>query len=271
MRPWLIDTHAHLDFSQFDADREQVIQRASEAEVKIILSIGIDLATSLKNIALAETFPSVYAAAGIHPHDVTQIQEGDLDRLHELVHHPRVKAIGEVGLDYYRNLSPAELQRRTLRTFLDWSLETGKPLIIHTREADADILRLLREKNRGHWRGVFHCFPGDLAMAEEVMALGFHLSFTGVVTFKNAAMADVAARVPLHRMLLETDCPYMAPVPHRGKRNEPAYVQHVAQKIAELKGLSFAEIARATSENACALFGFSHPPVDVWEEAGEIK
>jgi len=271
MRPWLVDTHAHLDFSQFDADREQVIERASEAEVRTILSIGIALATSRKNISLAETYPSVYAAVGVHPHDVTRIQEGELEQLRELVHHPRVKAIGEVGLDYYRNLSPGELQRRSLRTFLDWSLETGKPLIIHTREADADILRLLREKSRSHWRGVFHCFPGDLAMAEEVMALGFHLSFTGVVTFKNAAMADVAARVPLHRMLLETDCPYMAPVPHRGKRNEPADVQHVAQKIAELKGLSFAEIARATSENACELFGFSQPSSDHGEQAEGTK
>jgi len=271
MRPWLVDTHAHLDFSQFDADREQVIERASEAEVRTILSIGIDLATSRKNISLAETYPSVYAAVGVHPHDVTRIQEGELEQLRELVHHPRVKAIGEVGLDYYRNLSPGELQRRSLRTFLDWSLETGKPLIIHTREADADILRLLREKSRSHWRGVFHCFPGDLAMAEEVMALGFHLSFTGVVTFKNAAMADVAARVPLHRMLLETDCPYMAPVPHRGKRNEPAYVQHVAQKLAERKGLSFAEIARATSENACELFGFSQPSSDHGEQAEGTK
>jgi TatD DNase family protein len=255
MRPWLVDTHSHLNFQQFDADRAQVIERAAEADVKTVVSIGIDLSTSLRSVALAEEFDNVYASAGVHPHDVAQVQEDDLEKLFDLLQHPRVVAIGEVGLDYYRNLSPAELQRKYLRTFLDWSLETGKPLIIHTREADGDMLRLLREKSRTGWRGVFHCFAGDLKMAEEVMALGFYLSFTGVVTFKNAQMAEIAQAVPLDRILLETDCPYMAPVPHRGKRNEPAYVQHIAQKIAELKNEPFAHVAAVTTENACKLFG----------------
>jgi len=257
MRPWLVDTHAHLDFQQYDADRRYVIQAAKEAEVNLILSVATDLQSSRKNIALAEEYEGVYATVGVHPHDVAAIQEGDLEQLFELLHHPRVKAIGEVGLDYYRHLSPIELQRKYLRTFLDWSLDTGKPLIIHTREADEEIIRMLREKSREGWRGVFHCFPGDLKMAEEVMALGFHLSFTGVVTFKNARMAEVAAQVPLHRLMLETDCPYMAPVPHRGKRNEPAYVHHIAQKIAALQGLSFSQVAQTTTKNACALFGFN--------------
>jgi TatD DNase family protein len=255
MNPMLVDTHAHLDFQQFDADRNQVIERATEAEVKAIISIGIDLATSRKNLALAERYDQVYAAAGIHPHDVAAVQEDDLQQLFELVQHPRVKAIGEVGLDYYRNLSPVELQRRYFRTFLDWSLETGKPLIIHTREAEEDVLRLLRERSRSGWRGVFHCFPGDMRLAEQVMELGFFISFTGVITFKNAKMAEVAREAPLDRIMVETDCPYMAPVPHRGKRNEPSYVQHVAQKLAELKNLPFASVAEATTANAQHLFG----------------
>ncbi len=255
MTTGLVDTHAHLDFQQFDADRAQVIERATEAEVHAILSIGIDLATSLKNIKLAEEHAGVYATVGVHPHDVAQVQEGDMEKLYDLVQHPRVVAIGEVGLDYYRNLSPVELQRKYFRTFLDWSIETGKPLVIHTREADADIFRLLREKSHRGWRGVFHCFPGDAKMAEAVMAMGFYVSFTGVVTFKNAQMAQTAAAVPLDHILLETDCPYMAPVPHRGKRNEPAFVQHIAQKIAVLKGVTVAEVAQATTENAHRLFG----------------
>jgi TatD DNase family protein len=255
MNPMLVDTHAHLDFQQFDADRSQVIERATEAEVKAIISIGIDLATSRKNLALAERYDQVYAAAGVHPHDVAAVQEDDLQELFELVQHPRVVAIGEVGLDYYRNLSPMELQRRYFRTFLDWSLETGKPLIIHTREAEEDVLRLLREKSRSGWRGVFHCFPGDMHLAEQVMELGFYISFTGVITFKNAKMAEVAREAPLDRIMVETDCPYMAPVPHRGKRNEPSYVQHVAQKLAELKNLPFASVAEATTANAQHLFG----------------
>jgi TatD DNase family protein len=255
MRPGLVDTHAHLDFQQFDADRNQVIERALEAEVHTILSVGIDLATSRKNIDLAEKNTAVYATVGVHPHDVAQVQEGDMEKMFDLLQHPRVKAIGEVGLDYYRNLSPIELQRKYFRTFLDWSLETGLPLIIHTREADADIFRLLREKSHRGWRGVFHCFPGDIKMAEAVIAMGFYVSFTGVVTFKNAQMAQTAMAVPLHHIMLETDCPYMAPVPHRGKRNEPAFVQYIAQKIAELKGVTVAEVAAATSENADTLFG----------------
>jgi TatD DNase family protein len=263
MRTWLIDTHAHLDFQQFDADRGAVIERAAEAEVKTILSVGTDLATSRKNVAIAEKYAGVYAAAGVHPHEVGQVQEGEIEQLYELLHHPDVCAIGEVGLDYYRTLAPVELQRKYFRLFLDWSLETGKPLIIHTREAESDLLRLLREKSKSGWRGVFHCFPGDWPLAEQVIAMGFCLSFTGVVTFKNARMAEVAAKAPLDRILLETDCPYMAPVPHRGKRNEPAYVQLIAQKIAELQAVPFAEVAARTTENACNLFGFSAP---AWPE-----
>ena len=257
MNPVLVDTHAHLDFQQFDADRNNVIDRAVEADVRAIVSIGIDLATSQKNLALAERYEAVYAAAGVHPHDVAAVQDGDLEQLFQLIQHPRVVAIGEVGLDYYRNLSPVELQRRYFRTFLDWSLETGKPLIIHTREAEEDVLRLLREKARSGWRGVFHCFPGDMHLAEEVMALGFYISFTGVITFKNAAMAHIAREVPLDRIMVETDCPYMAPVPHRGRRNEPAYVHHIAQKLAELKNIPFAKVAEATTANARHLFGLN--------------
>lgn len=255
MNPGLIDTHAHLDFDQFDADRMAVLERAEMNGVRRIITIGIDLATSRKSVALAEEYPMVYAAVGIHPHDVAKAGAGDLAEIESLLQHPKVVALGEVGLDFYYHYSPEEVQRKFLRLFLDWSLEKGVPLIIHTRDADEAILAILRERSRAGWRGVFHCFSGDARMAEQVAEMGFLLSFTGNITFKNATSAGVMRGVPLERLMVETDCPFMAPVPHRGKRNEPAYVQLVAQKIAEVKGLSIAAVAEQTTANAAALFG----------------
>lgn len=259
MNEYLVDTHAHLDFDQFDADRDAVLYRAEENGVRQVITIGIDLATSRKSVELAEKYPMVYAAVGIHPHDVAKAGAEDLAEIEALLRHPRVVALGEIGLDFYYHHSPEEVQRKYLRLFLDWSLAGGKPLIIHTRDADEVILAILRERSRAGWRGVFHCFSGDIRMAEKVLEMGFHLSFTGNITFKNSTSAAVMREVPLERLMVETDCPFMAPVPHRGKRNEPAYVQLVAQKIAEVKGCSFAAVAEATTANAMALFGLPRP------------
>ena len=255
MKPVLIDTHTHLDFDQFDADRDDVITRATEADIAAMITIGIDLETSLKSIGIAEQYSNVFAAAGIHPHDAGEAEKEDMDRIIELYQHPKVVAIGEVGLDFYRNLTEPEIQRKVFRTFLELAKELNLPLIIHTRDADDEILSILREKGKRGWRGVFHCFPGDVKMAEQVLDMGFNISFTGNITFKNSKSAAVAKYVPIERLMVETDCPFMAPVPHRGRRNEPAYVQHVAQKIAKVKGISFEEVARTTTKNAMDLFG----------------
>lgn len=255
MSSFLIDTHTHLDFQQYDADRELVIERAKDAQVKALLCVGIDLPTSRQAIAIAEHHPNLFASVGVHPHDACTVTGENLEQLRELVQHPKVVALGEVGLDYYRKLSPLDTQRRIFRVFLDWAKQTDLPLIIHTREADEDIITILRERARTGWRGVFHCFSGDQRMADKVLELGFLISFTGSITFQNSRSAEVVKHVPIEKLMVETDSPFMAPVPHRGKRNEPALVNYVAQKMAELKGLPYDEVARITSQNAIDLFG----------------
>lgn len=254
MTPFLIDSHTHLDFRQFDADREDVIYRAKEANVKAMITIGIDLQTSKQAIEIAEKHANIFAAIGIHPHDAADASDDDIRQLHELLQHEKVVAIGEVGLDFYRNISSPEVQRKMLRLFLGWSRESGLPLIIHTRDADEEILPVIREQGKSGWHGVFHCFAGDQYMADEVLEMGFHISFTGNITFKNYRKLDVVKHVPLEKTLIETDCPFLTPVPHRGKRNEPAFVHFVAQKIAELKGISVNDVARITTANAVNLF-----------------
>ena len=255
MIPFLIDTHTHLDFDQYDGDRNNVILRAKENNVKAMITIGIDLETSKRSIEIAQKHTNVFASVGIHPHDAGKATQEDIDELETLITHPKVVAIGEVGLDFYHNLSARDVQRKTLKMFLDWSLTKEYPLIIHTREADEDILNIIREKSKTGWRGVFHCFSGDAKMAEQVMEMGFHISFTGNVTFKNSHSVHVMKNIPVEKLMIETDSPFMAPVPHRGKRNEPAFVNQVAQKIAEVKGIETDEVAKITSQNAINLFG----------------
>jgi TatD DNase family protein len=255
MTPFLIDTHTHLDFDQYDGDRKNVILRAKENNVKAMITIGIDLETSKRSIEIAQTNQNIFAAVGIHPHDAGEATQEDIDVIETLLDFPQVVAIGEVGLDFYHNLSPRDVQRKMLRMFLDWSLTKEYPLIIHTREADEDIINIIREKSRTGWRGVFHCFSGDAKMAEQVLEMGFHISFTGNVTFKNSRSVHVMKTIPMEKLMIETDSPFMAPVPHRGKRNEPAFVNQVAQKIAEVKGLETNEVAHITSQNAIDLFG----------------
>lgn len=258
----LIDTHAHLYFDQYQSDRDRVIRRAEEAEVRTIINIGIDLSSSQAAVDLACAHKGLYATAGVHPHDSADADEGGMESLKQLLKHPKVVAIGEVGLDYYRDLSPRRTQRALFRRFLEWSMETGAPLVIHTREADEDMLAILRNCGRRDWKGVFHCFSGDLRMAEKVMEMGFCISFTGTVTFNKARAAELVKQIPLDRLLLETDSPFMAPVPHRGKRNEPAYLNHIASRIAQLRDLPVRRVAETTTANAVRLFGLPPPDGD---------
>lgn len=255
----LIDTHTHLDDARFDADREEMIARARDTGVETLITIGCDLATSQAAVALADRYPFVYATVGVHPHEAQHVGDTWYLELQRLSRNPRVVAYGEIGLDYHYNHSPPHLQRARFREQIGVARELHLPLVVHTREAQTDTVTILKEEGAQEVGGVFHCFSGDAWLAREALDLGFSLSFSGVVTFRNAErLRDIIKWVPLDRMLVETDCPYLTPVPHRGKRNEPAYVRHVAETIAALKSgeqpMTVEDIGRITSENARRLF-----------------
>lgn len=256
----LVDTHAHLDFPQFDADREQVIKRAVEGGVVAIVNAGAGLVSSQRAVALADAYPEIWASVGVHPHEAKTVTADTLTGLRELADHPKVVAVGEIGLDYYRDLSPRDVQRRVFRQQLDLAREVGRPIIVHDRQAHADVLRILRQwvgSSDGGQKpvGVVHCFSGDLGLARELIELGFYVGIDGPVTYSNAGrLREVVAGVPLERVLIETDCPYLTPHPHRGRRNEPAYVRLVAEAVAEVKGAALADVIRVTTGNARRLF-----------------
>lgn len=260
----LVDTHAHLDFSQFHADRSAVVERARAAGVAAIVNVGTDLSSSQRAVRLAEQYDCVYAAVGMHPHGAKKLDGATLAELRDLAQHPKVVAVGEIGLDFYRDLSPRDVQRRAFQAQLAWAARLGKPVVIHDRDAHAEILEVLTDWTAGQANsplagrlGVLHTFSGDLAMAEQAMDWGFYISISGPVTYENARqLPDIVRVLPVDRLLVETDCPFLPPHPHRGERNEPAYVRLVAERIAELKGMSFDELARATTANAQHLFGF---------------
>ena len=262
----LIDTHAHLDFSQFDEDRELVLERAAGEGVSCVVTMGFDLESSREAVSLANDHTNVKACVGVHPHDASTATPEALRGLRELSEDPQVVAIGEIGLDYYRDRSPRTTQRRVLREQLELAAETGKPVVVHDREAHGDTMGMLREwcetvtTSNGKLRpplGVVHCFSGDQAMADELFQLGFLISIAGPVTYNNARrLQELVRRLPLDKLLVETDCPFLSPHPHRGQRNEPARVRLVASKIAEIKKVSLEEVARATTENAWRLFRF---------------
>lgn len=258
-----IDTHTHLDFPQFDPDREEVIGRALAAGVEIIINVGADMASSRASVGLAEQYPVIYAAVGVHPHDAKTVLERELGELRELAVHPRVVAIGETGLDFYRDLSPREVQRQVFRQQLALAAEVGKPVIIHDREAHGEIRDILRGWVRelsansplARHPGTLHCFSGDLDMAQEMVALGFFIGVDGPLTYQNARrLPEIVRALPLECLLIETDAPYLPPHPHRGQRNEPAYVRLVAEAIAQLKAIPVDEVARVTTHNARVLF-----------------
>ena len=252
----LIDTHTHLDDPRYDADRDTTIERARQAGVGAFVTIGCDLATSRSAVTLADHHPDIYASIGVHPHEVKHIADGWYDELRRLAQNQKVVAYGEIGLDYHYNHSAPKEQRERFREQVQLARELRLPVIIHTREAQEDTISILKEEKASEVGGVFHCFSGDAWLAKDALELGFYLSFSGILTFNNAAMLrDIAKHTPLDRLLIETDCPYLTPVPHRGKRNEPAFVSHVARQLAELHpDLSLEQIAHTTSDNARRLF-----------------
>jgi len=252
----LFDTHAHLDSPKFDIDREEVIARALEAGIDTIVNIGFNRETIPTTMALAEKYPFIYAAVGWHPTDAVDMRlEEDLAWIEKLCSHPKVVAIGEIGLDYYWDTSPKEIQQVVFREQIRLARRLNKPIVIHNRDAHEDIVRILKEEKAEEVGGIMHCFSGSWETAKKCLDLGFYISFGGPVTFKNARVPkEVLEQVPIDRILLETDAPYLTPHPHRGKRNESAFVRLVAETAAEIKGISLEEISNITSENGRRCF-----------------
>lgn len=251
----LIDTHAHINIEQFDEDREQVIERALDAGVTRIVNIGYNRETIPSSLKLAEEHDFIYSTVGWYPQDAINMEEGDLEWLESLCSHPKVVAIGEIGLDYYWDTSPKELQQQIFREQIRLARRMKLPIVIHNREAHGDVVRILKEENAAEVGGIMHCFSGSWEIAKQCLDMNFYISFGGPITFKNAVRPkEVLAKVPLDRLLIETDCPYLTPHPYRGKRNEPAYVRYVAEAAAEIKGIEMEEIARITSENSFQVF-----------------
>ena len=249
-----IDSHCHLSFPELAQDLPGVLRRMRDNNVVAALNICTTLEEFPAVVAVAEQHAHVFASAGVHP-DNQDVEEPTVERLVELADHPKVVAIGETGLDYFRLQEPLEWQRSRFRTHIRAARRCGKPLIIHTRASPEDTIRLMQEEGAAEAGGVMHCFTESLTVAQAAMDLGFYISFSGIVTFKNAqALQEVARAVPLHRLLIETDSPYLAPVPHRGKTNEPSYVPKVAQKLAELKNITVDEVAAGSTANFFKVF-----------------
>jgi TatD DNase family protein len=262
----LIDTHAHLEMREFNDDREDVIKRAREAGVEYIVTIGTTLESSRDAVLLAEKYDFIYAAIGIHPHEVKDILHPAYEIIRHFAKHKKVVAYGEIGLDYYYEHSPRTDQKRKFRDMLREARVLDLPVIIHDREAHEDTLQILSEEWSPDLGGVMHCFSGDIGMAKKLIDMGFSISIAGPVTFPKAeALREVVRQIPIEHLLIETDAPYLAPQPERGKRNEPAFVRHTAEAVAKIKGLSFEDVARITGFNAMQLFGIGAMP-----ERGQI-
>ena len=254
--PDLFDTHAHLHFPGFDEDRDAVLARARAAGVRRMVTIGTDGETSRAALALADRHPDVWATAGVHPHDAAESDAAAQAEVERIAAERRVVAIGEIGLDFFRNLSPPETQERVLRRFLALARRLRKPVVLHCRDAHAEILALLGEERVAEVGGIMHCFSGDVAIARRCLDLGLLISLAGPVTYPHArALPDVARFVPGDRLVVETDCPFLPPQGYRGKRNEPAYLTITAARVAELRGEPLDDLAARTTANACRLFG----------------
>lgn len=268
----MIDTHTHLDFKEFDRDRKEVIKRFFENGGEKIINVGCNLVSSERSIELAAKYKNIFASVGIHPHDADTVDAGALKKLEDLAASQKVVAVGEIGLDYFRNLSPKEKQIEAFRAQLELAENYKKPVIIHCRAAYVELIEILKSYKTSGWQGVTHCFLGSWPIAEKILDLGFYVGFAGAITYpkKSAFVREpvlpsfkigepeifkVIKNMPIDRILIETDCPYLAPVPHRSERNEPSHVKYVAEKIAEIKGISVGEMEKATSENARKLFG----------------
>lgn len=254
----LFDTHVHLNAEQFEEDLEEVIERAKLAGVSNVVVVGFDHPTILRAMELVEQYDFMYASVGWHPVDAIDMTEDDLNWIEDLSGHPKVVAIGEMGLDYHWDKSPKDIQKEVFRKQIRLAKKVQLPIIIHNREATADIVEILEEENAAEVGGIMHCFSGSAETAKKCVDMNFYISLGGPVTFKNAKKPkEVAEEIPLDRLLIETDCPYLAPHPHRGKRNEPSYVKLVAEQIAEIKSISLEEVEEATTRNAKKLFGIN--------------
>lgn len=250
----LVDSHCHLDFPDLVANLPQILELMQQNDVGCAVCIGVNLEDLPRVLALAEVHSHILASVGVHP-ESTGVREPGVAELVELAKHPKVIAIGETGLDYYWHKDAPEWQRERFRTHIRAARQSGKPLVIHTRDSAADTLRVMKEEGAGEVGGVMHCFTESWEVAEAALEQGFYISLSGIVTFKNAlTIKDVARRVPLDRLLVETDSPYLAPMPYRGKTNQPGYVKHVAEEIARLRGLAYEEVVTATTDNFFRLF-----------------
>lgn len=252
----LIDTHCHLDLEHYDNDRDTVIQRAIQKKIKKIINIGIDINSSKRAVSLAQQYAIIYAAVGIHPNDCAGFQEDDLNHIKQLTRQEKVVAIGEIGLDYYRMIVPKELQKDVFQKQLRLACTLKLPVVIHNREAHNDIRMILKMSEFETLSGVLHSFTGDISFLEEVLELDYYISFTGIITFPKSNFEELIKKVPVERLLLETDSPFLTPVPFRGKRNEPAFVTYTAQKIAEIKNIPYEELLKITGKSASNLFKF---------------
>jgi len=250
----LVDSHCHIDFDPLLPRIDEVLRNARNNDVSHLLCVGVNLEDYPGVLALAEQYSHIFASVGVHPNE-QQGEDPAAERLAGLAEHPRVVAIGETGLDYFRSQGELEWQRERFRRHIQAARDAGKPLIIHSREAPQDTIRIMAEAGAEQAGGVMHCFAGDWAMARQALDLGFYISFSGIVTFKNAqSLREVACKAPGDRILVETDSPYLAPVPYRGKLNEPAYVRHTAECVAGLRGMSYEAVAEATTDNFFTLF-----------------
>lgn len=256
----LVDSHCHLNFPEFASDLDEVLSRAKENGVELFLTINTKLEEAKSLQSLADRYPQVYCTVGVHPHDAAHYKDGfEGDTLYnqilKLAQHPKVVGVGETGLDYYYNNSPREEQISSFSDHIKASIELNLPLIIHTRDADEDTIACLKDVGQGKARGVFHCFSGSNELAHQALELGFYISFSGILTFKNASnLRQIAQEAPLERILVETDAPFLAPIPVRGQRNEPAYTRYTAELLANIKNLSYSAIENATTNNFLTLF-----------------
>jgi TatD DNase family protein len=265
----LIDSHCHLDFRDFASELDAVVERARVAGIVRMITISTRVDRFSEVLAVAETYPEVYCTVGTHPEHVLEEPELTVDRLVDLSHHPKCVGIGETGLDYHYDKVPHDLAQRAFRAHIDAARQTSLPLVVHARDADSDMAIILREEMRkGTFKALLHCFTASRALAEAALDLGIFISFSGIVTFKKSnELREVARDVPLDRILVETDAPFLAPVPHRGKRNEPAFIASTARMLAEIKGISSAALASTTTANALSLFSKMAPPPQIQRDA----
>jgi len=255
LRMMLIDSHAHLEMPDFKRDVEQVIQRATESGVGYIFTVGTEKKDWEKALEISDSHPSIYAILGVHPHNAKEIDDQTYPTLRELCRNGKVKAYGEIGLDFFRNLSPRDIQLKRFREQIGLAKELGFPIVVHDREAHQETLEILKSERAEECGGIIHCFSGDYEMARACMDMGFYISIPGSITFKNAeGFRVIVKRIPLESLLVETDAPFLTPEPFRGERNEPSFVRYTAQKVAEIKKISFEKVAEVTTENALRVY-----------------